>query len=238
MTELAYYAGCTAAYRLQNIARSSVKILKRLGGDLKIIGNDEICCGSVLFNMGLIDEGVKLAKNNNKLFTDMNIKILLTECAGCAKTFRRVYPEHLDFRINTLHLTEYLDGALAQSNLELCYKSPIRVTYHDPCHLGRGLGVYDPPRNIIRSIKNVELVEMSRNKERSRCCGAGGGVKASYPETAEKLGMQRLKDAEQLGVDLIITACPFCTQNLNDAASVYGSKLKTKDLSEFLVDCI
>jgi heterodisulfide reductase subunit D len=238
MTELAYYAGCTAAYRLQNIAKSTVKILKRLGDDLKIIGNDEICCGSVLFNMGLTDEGVKLAKNNNKLFTDMNIKTLLTECAGCAKTFRKVYPEYLDFRINVLHLTEYLERALTKNNLDLRYKAPIRVTYHDPCHLGRGLGVYDPPRNILTSIKNVELVEMSRNRERSRCCGAGGGVKASYPEMAEKLGMQRLKDAEQLDVDLIITACPFCTRNLNDAADACGSKLKTKDLSEFLVDCI
>jgi Fe-S oxidoreductase len=238
MTELAYYAGCTAAYRLQNIARSSVKILERLGCDLKVIGNDEICCGSVLFSMGLIDEGVKLAVNNNKLFSDMNIKTLLTECAGCAKTFRRVYPEYLDFQINVVHLTEYLDLAFTQKNLELRCKSPIRVTYHDPCHLGRGLGVYNPPRNILMSIKNVELVEMSRNKERSRCCGAGGGVKSSYPETAEKLGVQRLRDAEQLDVDLIITACPFCTRNLNDAADVCGSKLKTQDLSEFLLDCV
>ncbi len=238
MTGLAYYAGCTAAYRLQNIARSSVKILERLGVDFKIIGYDEICCGSVLFNMGLIDEGVKLANKNNELFRDMNIRTLLTECAGCAKTFRKVYPENIDFRIEVLHLTEYLDRLLAQNNFEPSYKSPIRVTYHDPCHLGRGLGVYDPPRNILKSINNLELVEMSRNKEISRCCGAGGGVKASYPETAQKLGVQRLKDAEQLDVDLIITACPFCTRNLNDAAESCGSELKTRDLSEFLVDCI
>ncbi len=238
MTELAYYAGCTAAYRLQNIAKSSVRILKSLGVDFKIIGDDEVCCGSVLFNMGLIDEGVELANKNNELFKDMSLRTLVTECAGCAKTFRKVYPEHLDFRINILHLTEYLDRFLKQNNFELSHKFPVRVTYHDPCHLGRGLGIYEPPRNILKSIKNVELVEMSRNKERSRCCGAGGGVKASYPETAQELGIQRLKDAEKLDVDMILTACPFCTRNLNDASELCGSELKTRDLSEFLVDCI
>ncbi|MGQ9719892.1 MAG: (Fe-S)-binding protein [Candidatus Jordarchaeum sp.] len=238
MTELAYYAGCTAAYRLQNIARSSVKILKKLGVDFKNTGYDEVCCGSVLFNMGLVEEGIKLANKNKKIFKDMNIETLVTECAGCAKTFRIIYPEHLDFRVEVLHLTEYLERKLNQNNLELEYKYPIRVTYHDPCHLGRGLGVYDPPRNILKSINNLELVEMSRNRDKSRCCGAGGGVKASYPETAQKLGIQRLNDAEKLGVDLIITACPFCTRNLNDAAELCGSKLKTRDLSEFVSDCI
>ncbi len=238
MTGLAYYAGCTAAYRLQNIARSTVKILKKLGVDFKIIGGDEICCGSILFNTGLIDEGVKLAEKNKKQFTYLGIETLITECAGCAKTFRKVYPEHLDFQIKTLHLTEYLDGIIKKNNLNLSHKYPIKVTYHDPCHLGRGLGIYDPPRNIIKSIKNVQLVEMKRSREGSRCCGAGGGVKAAFPETAIKLGRERLRDAEQLGVDLIITACPFCTRNLNDAANSYGSRIKTKDLSEFLLDCI
>ena len=238
MTGLAYYAGCTAAYRLQKIARSSAKILERLGVDFKIIGYGELCCGSVLFNMGLVDEGVELARKNAELFAEMSIRTLVTECAGCAKTFRRVYPEYLDFRIEVLHLTEYLDTALKRSDLKLDHGSPVRVTYHDPCHLGRGLGVYDPPRNILESIKSVELVEMRRSRERSRCCGAGGGVKAGYPETAQKLGIQRLENAEQLDVDLIITTCPFCTRNLNDAARACGSKLRTKDLSEFLLDCI
>jgi heterodisulfide reductase subunit D len=109
-----------------------------------------------------------------------------------------------------------------------------KVTYHDPCHLGRHNKLYDEPRKIIESIPGVKLVEMDRNRDKARCCGAGGGVKTAFPELAQKISNLRVEDAEKTGAEILVTSCPFCYQSLKASIDTKGSKLRMMDLMELV----
>ncbi len=113
-----------------------------------------------------------------------------------------------------MHTSEFFNRLINQERLVL-KNSPIRITYHDPCHLGRHSGIYDEPREIIN--KTGSLVDMESNRERSQCCGAGAGVKSAYPEIAEKIGLKRIKAAEETSAELLVTSCSFCILNLESA---------------------
>ena len=110
-----------------------------------------------------------------------------------------------------------------------------KVTYHDPCHLGRASGVYDDPRFIMEAIPGLELIEMPRNREYSRCCGAGGGLKSGYPDIQNKMAQRRVKEAEETGAEELVSACPFCYQGLQVGITATNSPLVMRDIS-FLVE--
>ena len=128
-----------------------------------------------------------------------------------------------------MHSTEYLSKRIKDHRIEL---APInmKVTYHDPCHLGRHAKIYEAPREVLRSIPGLELAEMSRSHDLSRCCGGGGGVKTAYPEASLAIAKKRLRDAEATGADALVTACPFCVQSLRAAAEATGSKMEVLPL--------
>jgi heterodisulfide reductase subunit D len=109
----------------------------------------------------------------------------------------------------------------------------LKVTYHDSCELGRSLGLYDPPRELIASIPGVELVEMERSRDKSACCGSGAGVKSGYPELSDAIAKKRIEMASKTGASVLITSCPWCYENLSTNA---GSKLAVKDLIEFMCE--
>jgi len=238
--ETIYFPGCTAAYRQQDTARASVKILRAGGIEFDVLGERELCCGSVLFNSGFFDEGVEIAKKNLEMFKELGIKKIITACAGCTKTFKETYAhlfaeEGLPYEVK--NITEVVDELIQEGKLKFKENGEkIRVTYHDPCHLGRSLGTYEPARRILRAIPGIEFVEMKRNRENSRCCGAGGGVRSAYPETAISLAKRRIADAEEVGAELIVTPCPFCVLNLGDGAKQKGSNVKVKDITVFIAE--
>jgi len=238
MADTIYYPGCTAAYRQQDTARASVKILKAGGIEFDVLGEKELCCGSVLFNSGFFEEGVEVAKKNLEMFKELGIKRIITACAGCTKTFRETYEQifgELPYEVK--NIVEVVDELIQQGKLKFKENGEkVRVTYHDPCHLGRSLGVYEPPRRILKAIPGVEFVEMNRNRENSRCCGAGGGVRSAYPETAISLAKRRIADAEEVNAELIVTPCPFCVLNLSDGAKQKGSNVEVKDITVFIAE--
>ncbi|OGS42190.1 MAG: hypothetical protein A3K67_05235 [Euryarchaeota archaeon RBG_16_62_10] len=110
----------------------------------------------------------------------------------------------------------------------------VKITYHDPCHLGRHTEVYEPPRAILRAVPGVALVEMTNSRELSRCCGGGAGVKTAYPEVSRKVALRRIKEAEETGAEALVTTCPFCVQTLRAAAESSGSRMRVVELSVFL----
>ena len=120
---------------------------------------------------------------------------------------------------------------------KLKFKTPVnkKVTYHDPCHLGRASGVYDDPRFIMAAIPGLELIEMPRNREYSRCCGAGGGLKSGYPDIQNKMAQRRVREAEETGAQELVSACPFCYQGLQVGITATDSPLVMRDIS-FLVE--
>ena len=212
-----YFRGCTAREKQTNIQKATEFLLNTAGIDYHIL-DDEKCCGSVLLRTGFESEAKEQIKRNAEIF---NKEKILASCAGCYKTLKEDY-EGLD----VIHISQLLDELIRDGKLDFT-KKDLDVTYHDSCHLGRHLNVFDEPREVIESVAN--LVEMENIRENSLCCGAGGGVKSAYPEIANQMASSRIAQAKDTDCEILITSCPFCKLNLEN------DDLEVLDLTEFLV---
>ncbi len=233
------FLGCTASYdaNVKKVAINTVNILNALDIDYGVLGKDEKCCGSVLLRMG-DPEYERLFHENIDQFNSLGIDTLISSCAGCFKTIKQDYPKIGKLNFEVMHTVEYLTRLL--ENGELNFPHPVNrtVTYHDPCHLGRATGVFDAPRTIMKEIPGLTLIEMPRNREYSRCCGAGGGLKAGFPDIQNRMAQRRVKEAEQTGAEDLVSCCPFCYQGLQVGISALKSHIIMKDLSEFIAESI
>lgn len=212
-----YFRGCTAREKQPSIQDATEKLLNLAGVDYHIL-EDESCCGSVLLRTGFLKDAEELIKKNSEVFKDETV---LTSCAGCYKTLKEDYEN-----IDVMHVSQLLRQLIAEGKLDFS-KNDFNVTYHDSCHLGRHMEIFDDPRSVIESV--ADIVEMENNRENSLCCGAGGGVKSAYPEIADELAKSRIGQAKDTGCEILITACPFCKLNLEN------DDLEVLDLTEFLV---
>jgi len=233
-----YFVGCTSAYRRGEIAQATLKILRKANVDFTIL-NDEKCCGSVFFRAGIMDLAKEFAASNVKSIRETDADTVVTSCAGCYRMLKLDYPKQvspIDFKV--LHTVEFLPGLIESGDFKFKDGSKLKVSYHDPCHLGRHFGIYEEPRKILEAIPNVELVEMEWIKDKSYCCGAGGGLKALAGDLAVSIARKRLDDAIGRGAEVIVSACPFCKHNLLDSASKYNLKIEVKDISEIVAERI
>jgi Fe-S oxidoreductase len=257
-----FFAGCKTAFdkKYGSIAHTTALLLQKAGVDFSIMGADETCCGGRAYQMGYKDDFLNQAKKNVEMIKNSGAKYLVTGCADCYQAFNVLYDQFdLKGDIEVLHATEYLARLIKEGKIKPDKKVDIKVTYHDPCRLGRlgepfihwkgekipghrfmfnpprtyrrgSNGIYDPPRDILRSIPGITLVEMDRIKEYAWCCGAGGGVNESNPEFARWTAVERMKEAESTGARALSTACPWCETVFNQA----GSKLNVFDVVELL----
>jgi len=243
--EVLYFAGCTYSYNanLQDVARSTLRILQEGGIDVGILGKNESCCASPVVKVGMYDFFKEHAARNIEMFNDMGIKTVVTSCAGCYGVFQSQYPAIGKMNFEIRHSVEFFDELIKAGKLKLTKEVPMKVTWHDPCHSGRGgepqdlwegkrvkwglsepprernfgaAGVYDAPRNVLKAIPGVELLEMERIREFSWCCGAGGGVKSAFPEFAVETARERVQEAKETGAEALVTSCPWCESNLQD----------------------
>jgi Fe-S oxidoreductase len=261
-----FFAGCRASYDkdLWPIARATVSLLRNGGVDIAVGGESESCCGGRAYGMGYKDDFLRQARRNVELFEEHGVKTLIAGCAECYHAFKVLYDKFgVKGDLEVLHATEYLDRLIKEGKLAPKGKIDLKVTYHDPCHLGRlgeayirwegtlrpghtrrfdppkefrrgTYGTYQPPRDVLRSIPGLKLAEMDRIKEYAFCCGSGGGVKDSNPDFALSTAKDRIDEAESTGADVIATACSGCTRNLRDAARESGSNLQVMDIVELL----
>ncbi len=233
--DVLYYVGCTSSYRQKEIAKNTYNLLKKLGVDFTV-SKEEWCCTSPLLRTGQVNSCEEISKHNIDVVKKIGAKTVVTSCAGCYRTLKKDYEDLLgikpEFKIQ--HITEFLSDLKKEGKLELTPREE-KVTYHDPCHLGRHCGVYKPPRMLIKEIVGKNLVEMPRNEKNAWCCGAGGGVKSAFKDWAVEIAADRIKEAEATGADILVTSCPFCFRNLQDAIEKTGSKLKFYDITEYLL---
>ncbi len=251
-----------------NEARRIVKLLQKAGVNFGIAGENETCCGGRAYQMGYKEDFLNQAKKNMAMIKKSGAKTLVTGCADGYHAFKVLYDQHnLRGDLEVLHITEYLARLIKEGKLKPKKKVDMTVTYHDPCHLGRlgepwirwegkvmitdirtfdppkefrrGLyGIYEPPRDILKSIPGLKLVEMDRIKEYAWCCGAGGGVNDSNPEFAAWTANERIDEAETTGAAAIATACPWCIKIFNEAVANKGISLKVYDVVELLEKAI
>ena len=190
-----FFVGCMYNLRQQQSALDAMEVLRR-NGIRVIIPKDQVCCGSPLIRTGQLDYVETLQQRNIETFRSRGIDTVLTMCAGCGSTLKNDYKEKPFTVID-------INELLTQIGIEPPARLPITATYHDPCHLLRGQGIRDQPRELLRQV--VDLVEMP-----AICCGSGGGVKSGLPDEAAALGEKRREEIRKTGADLVITSCPFC----------------------------
>ena len=231
-----FFAGCTGSYRMQNIPKAAVTILDRAGVTVNCLGENEVCCTSPLLRTGINMQTLEASKEVVTKADALGAKDMVMSCSGCYKTVSSNYVEYYGKPgQNVYHITQYVDKLISARKLPLNNEFNARVTYHDPCHLGRHSKVYEEPRNILKKIKGIDFVEMEKNRENSRCCGAGGGYKSAFNDFAVNIAAERIRDAEAVGAEVIATACPFCVLNLKHGAKKIGSKVKVMDITEILL---
>lgn len=236
--DVLYYTGCTAGIKLPNIAKSAAKILKAAGIDFAVL-EEEPCCGSVMLRTGRAEDAEKNAEKFVEIIKKSGAKKILVTCAGCLKTLREDYPKLGMELPEVLHVTEALQEITQGKKLKLKpLGKGVKVTYHDPCHLSRAAGVYDDPREIIKAIPGLELVEMETNREAAMCCGAGGGLRSYDAELSKKMAADRVKSAEDIDAEIIATACPFCENNLVAGAERIDSSIRVVDVVDLLAESL
>ena len=233
------FFGCTASYdvNVKQVAINTINILEALNIDYGILGSEEKCCASVLLRMG-DPEHQRVFKENIDLFNSLGIETLISSCSGCFKTIMQDYPRVAPLNFEVLHTVEFLTRLLKQGKLRFPHPVNRTVTFHDPCHLGRATGGFDAPRMIMEAIPGLKLVEMPRNREYSRCCGAGGGLKAGYPDIQNKMAQMRVREAEETGAEYLVSCCPFCFQGLNVGVNAVESQLIMKDMSSLVAESL
>lgn len=239
--EYLYFVGCTASSdpRIQEIAKSLVSILQRIGIDFGILGNDEQCCGNEIRRMGEAGLFEELVQGNINHLESHHIERIFTACPHGFNTLKNEYPQG---KFEVLHITQLLAKSLDEGKLPLKREIKKIVTYHDPCFLGKQNAIFDEPRILLNSIPGIVFKELERSRERSLCCEGGGGRMwvESSSEGGQRLSEIRIQDASELGVDTIVTACPFCLLTLEDAVKTSGheDKIQVMDISELLVQSV
>jgi Fe-S oxidoreductase len=239
--EVLYFPGCYLSYdpRLKKVAAATVKILKAAGVDFGILGTKENCCGESIRKTGNEQLFKHLAKENIKNFIDRGVKKILVSSPHCYHSFKNEYPEfNVNFEI--VHITQFLSELMQTGRLKAVREYSKAITYHDPCYLGRHNKIFDAPRDVLKRIPGVEFTEMAECRENSFCCGGGGGRIWMETPKAERFSDLRLKQAVDLGVEVLVTACPYCITNFTDSSLSLedGQSIEVKDITEIVQEVV
>jgi len=224
--------------RNQKDGRAVSELLKRAGVNFGYIGEAGTCCGDMVASAGAAGVFDALQKTNVKALSATKARTTVTTSPHCLNAFRNRYPAVLGMKFR--HVTEVYADLLRDGVLKPTTEVPGKVTYHDPCYLGRHAGIYDAPRDVLKAIPGLELVEMDHSRERSLCCGGGGAGAWMERAKGERLGDLRVLEAQKSGAKVIAAACPYCVQMLE--ASILGlgmeDELSVRTVSELLLDSI
>ena len=233
--------GCLPSYLDMKIVPSLINGLNVAEVDFTTLSTEESCCGLPLFLMGSNELGSRAEKLMEKMMAT-GAREPVTPCAGCYKAFKNLYPNTGDFGLEVYHSVQYFDKLLNEQRIKFVREYKKKVTYHDPCDLGRACKIFEAPRHILKEIPGLEYVEMARNRTDSRCCGGGGGLQAYNPEMAVNMAVGRVKDALALGAELIVSACPACKDNLRKGVLAIPKqergKIKIIDMNEIVAEVV
>jgi Fe-S oxidoreductase len=242
--ELLYFVGCYGSFdpRMKRVAAATAKILQHAGVNFGTLGNEESCCGESIRKTGNEEVFRSLAKANIKAFIDRGVKRILVSSPHCYHTFKNEYPEFM-VHFEVVHISELLAELVENGRLKLegaPSPSAKKVTYHDPCYLGRHNGIYDQPRSVLRKVPGLQLLEMTERRENSLCCGGGGGRIWMDTPKGERFSDLRLAQAKATGAEVLVTSCPYCITNFEDSRLGFedGEAPEVKDLVELVADSL
>jgi len=238
-----FFVGCQASFKggLASIPVRMVQVLDKLGEDFTLLGEDEACCGNPMDLTGGPDDKVKdLAEANVNKIVELGVKRVIFTCPGCYRIFKNVYPKLLGkpLPFTCLMASEYLVEKIQSNAIDLQpVLMPGKVVYHDPCELGRHMGIYNEPRDVLKSIPGIDLVEFKHNKEDCNCCGMGGGVALHDGKVSDYQARAKSADIAEIGAGTVVTHCPACFQGIEkacDGLRTAGMDVKVFDLVEIV----
>ena len=239
--EILYFPGCYPNYdpRMKKVARATATILKQAGVDFGILGPKENCCGESIRKAGDEELFKRLARENIKTFIDNGVKKILVSSPHCYHTFKNEYPEFMA-NFEVIHMAQFLFELIQEGRLEITKEYGKKVTYHDPCYLGRHNNIYDEPREILEGIPGLELCEMADTRVDSFCCGGGGGRIWMETPKGERFSDLRLDQAMDIGAEELVTCCPYCITNFEDSKlnREDSEAIEIKDITEIVAEVI
>ncbi len=239
--EFLYFPCCYLCYdpRLKKVARSTANILNKAGVDFGILGSKENCCGESIRKTGDEELFKRLAKENIKTFIDNGVKKILVSSPHCYHTFKNEYPAFM-VNFEVIHISDYLFRLINEGRLQLKNDYAKKLTYHDPCYLGRHNGIYEEPRGILKNIPGLEVTELFESRSDSLCCGGGGGRVWMETQKGERFCDLRIDQALGVGAEVLATACPYCITMLEDSRITMGvdEKIEVKDITEIVQELI
>jgi heterodisulfide reductase subunit D len=238
--EIFYFVGCVSSYRETEIANAFVSIVDKLGIPFSASG-EEWCCGAPLYFCGHEDKVHDLVTHNVELIEKSGASTVVLTCPTCSMIFKKYYPQWMkrELPFEVLHATEFVERLQQKGTLKLDTMHVEKtVTYHDPCHLGRGQDIYEAPREILNRIKGIEFKDLTRSRENSYCCGGGGLVPIGFPDFSLDLARERASEMKSMGAELLLSACPACKENLKIAAQKLKLRTKVLDIAELVNDAL
>ncbi len=239
--EVLYFVGCYFSYdpRMKKVAVATTSILNKAGIGFGILGTKENCCGESIRKTGSEEVFKNLAKENIKTFIDNGVKKIIVSSPHCYHTFKNEYPEFM-VNFEVVHISQYILELINEGRLELTGEFAKKVTYHDPCYLGRHNDVYEEPRDLLKKVSGLDLVEMSAFGKNSLCCGGGGGRIWMDTPKEERFSDIRLEQANEVGAQILATSCPYCITNFEESRLnlEYDDVLEIKDITEIINDMI
>lgn len=238
--EVLYFTGCYLSYdpRMKEVAAATAKVLNKAGVDFGILGSRESCCGESIRKTGNEELFRRLAKENIKAFVDAGVKKVLVSSPHCYHSFKNEYPEFM-VNFEVVFISEFIADLVREGRLKLTGEFAKKVTYHDPCYLGRHNGIYDKPREVLNQVPGLELSEMVDNRERSLCCGGGGGRIWMETPKEERFSDLRVRQAVDAGAEILATSCPYCITNFTDSSlDLEENALKIKDITEIIAEVL
>lgn len=239
--EILYFPCCYLSYdpRLKKVAMATANILNTAGVDFGILGAEQNCCGESIRKTGDEDLFKKLAKENIKAFIDNGVQKILVSSPHCYHTLKNEYSQ---FKVNfeVVHISQYLSELVKEGRLRFNKDLEEKLTYHDPCYLGRHNGVYDEPREVLKKIPGVEFDEMPESRSDSLCCGGGGGRVWMETPKAERFSDLRVGQALEIGTRVLATSCPYCITMFEDSRKTMDvtEKIEVKDITEIIQEVI
>jgi heterodisulfide reductase subunit D len=229
--EVVYFAGCVAAYfpMAQKIPIALAEILEAAEVDFTLLGEEEWCCGFPFLGAGLKEQFQEFADHNVGAALAKGAKQVIFACPSCYQMWREYYPQKLPM----LHATEFLIELVKQGRVPM-KETPLTVTYHDPCDLGRGARVFDAPRELIRSIPGVKLVELPQNREECQCCGGGGNLEMLDGALSTEIAKKKIEQVVGTGAQAVVTSCQQCVRTMNTYARRNKVPVEVLDLTQLV----
>ena len=239
--DILYFVGCYFSYdpRMKKVAVAAANLLNKAGVNFGILGSQENCCGESIRKTGSEEVFKQLAKDNIKAFIDNGVRRILVSSPHCYHTFKNEYPEFM-VNFEVVHMSQYLLESVRGGRLELRGEYLKKVTYHDPCYLGRHNEIYDEPRELLKKVNGLDLVEMEGFRKSSLCCGGGGGRIWMDTPREERFSDIRLKQASEVGARVLATSCPYCITNFEESRLnlEYEDIIEVKDITEIINDMV